>query len=149
MTFARLIASGGGSGLLPRAPGTWGSLAAALVGMALLALGGRWALGAGVVLSTLAGVWAIPRADGEADPGWVVIDEVAGMWLAMLPLGHASPLGTVVAFALFRLLDITKPGPIGAIDRIESRYGIMGDDLLAGAVSAILLWAAIAAGLPA
>jgi phosphatidylglycerophosphatase A len=148
LTFARLVASGGGAGLLPRAPGTWGSLAAALAGLALLAAGGRLALGAGVVVATLAGLWAIPRAGGEADPGWVVIDEVAGMWLAMAPMAHPAAVPSVLAFALFRLLDITKPGPIGAIDRIPGRAGVMGDDLLAGAVVALLLWAAFAAGLP-
>ena len=146
MTLARLVASGGGTGWLPKAPGTWGSLAALLVGAALLAAGGRWLLGAALLLATGAGFWAVPRAAGQADPGWVVIDEVAGMWLAMLPIGRASALPLAVAFGLFRLLDITKPGPIGRIDRIPGVAGVMGDDLLAGAVAATLLWGMTAAG---
>ncbi len=146
MNAARLIASLGGIGLLPKAPGTWGSLAALLLGMALLAAGGRLALAAGIIVATLAGLWAIPRAGGEADPGWVVIDEVAGMWLAMLPLPAPHWLGGTLAFACFRVLDIVKPGPIGVVDRWPGRVGVMGDDLLAGVVAAALVWAAQAAG---
>ncbi len=146
MNAARLVASGGGVGLLPKAPGTWGSLAALLVGAALLAGLGRAGLALAVLLATLAGLWAIPRATRDADPGWVVIDEVAGMWLAMLPLQAPGWRGCLLAFACFRLLDITKPGPIGSIDRVPGRVGVMGDDLLAGLLVAALLWAAQAAG---
>ena len=139
MTPARLVASGLGVGFLPRAPGTWGSAAALVAGAALLAGGGQLALGAGAVLAIVAGLWAIPHAGGEADPGWVVIDEVAGMWLAMLPLPRPEPLGLLAAFALFRLFDIAKPGPIGAVDRIPGRLGVMGDDVLAGVAAAVLV----------
>ncbi len=140
MNAARFVASGGGSGLLPRAPGTWGSLAALAVGAALLAAS-PWLLAAGIVGATLAGFWAIPRAGGDADPGWVVIDEVAGMWLTMIALPAPSRLGLAVAFVMFRLLDITKPGPIGAIDRWHGAAGVMGDDLAAGLLGAALLYA--------
>jgi phosphatidylglycerophosphatase A len=143
MSLARLVASGGGTGLLPRAPGTWGSLAAALAGCGLLALGGRPALAVAAVVATGAGLWAIPRAGGAGDPGWVVIDEVAGMWIAMLPLPRPWPVGVLAAFALFRLFDITKPGPIGRLDRVPGRVGVMGDDLLAGAAAAAVLWAGL------
>jgi phosphatidylglycerophosphatase A len=142
MNAARLVASGFGAGLLPRAPGTWGSLGALVVGAGLLAAS-PWLLAGGVVAATLAGLWAIPRAGGSADPGWVVIDEVAGMWLTMLPLAGPSPLGLALAFGVFRLLDITKPGPIGAIDRWPGAVGVMGDDLAAGLAGAALLWAAL------
>jgi phosphatidylglycerophosphatase A len=140
MTLARLVASGLGSGLLPRAPGTWGSLAALGLGAALLA-GSHWLLAAGIVAAILAGFWAIPRAGGQADPGWVVIDEVAGMWLTMLPLATPSLVGLAVAFGVFRLLDIAKPGPIGAIDRWQGAAGVMGDDIAAGLAGAALVWA--------
>ncbi len=146
MTPARLVASGGGIGFMPHAPGTWGSLLAAAVGAALLE-GGRWLLVLGVVVATAAGLWAIPRAGGTDDPGWVVIDEVAGMWIALLPLAYPSPLGILAAFLLFRLFDIVKPGPIGRLDRIAGRVGVMADDLAAGAAAAILLWGLLAAGL--
>ena len=140
MSIARLTASAGGIGFLPRAPGTWGSAAAALLGAAILAAAGQRALAAAAVLAIVAGLWAIPRAGGDADPGWVVIDEVAGMWLAMLPLSWPSPLGVLGAFALFRLFDITKPGPIGRLDRIPGRVGVMSDDVAAGLAAALVLW---------
>ncbi len=143
MTLARLVASGGGAGFLPRAPGTWGSLAAALAGSALLAAGGRATLAGAAGLATAAGLWAVPRAGGDADPGWVVIDEVAGMWLAMLPLPRPTLPGVAAAFALFRALDIAKPGPVGAIDRMPGPVGVMGDDLAAGLGAAALLWAGL------
>lgn len=148
MRLARLVASGGGVGFMPRAPGTWGSLLAAIVGAGLLTAGGRWALGAGVIVAVASGLWAIPRAAGDADPGWVVIDEVAGMWIAMLPLPRPSPFGVMAAFLLFRLLDIAKPGPIGSIDRMEGRVGVMGDDVAAGLTAAAVLWALLATVLP-
>jgi phosphatidylglycerophosphatase A len=140
MSAARLVASGLGSGFLPRAPGTWGSLAALAAGALMLAWS-PWILPLGVAAATLAGLWAIPRAGGEADPGWVVIDEVAGMWLTMAPLQHPRPLGLAAAFVLFRALDITKPGPIGWMDRQQGAVGVMGDDLLAGAAGAVIMWA--------
>ncbi len=140
MTLARLVASGGGAGFLPWAPGTWGSVLAVAGGVGLLAAS-PWALAGGVVAATLAGFWAIPRAGGTSDPGWVVIDEVAGQWLAMMALARPG-WGVLAAFLLFRLLDIVKPGPIGVIDRRPGSAGVMGDDLAAGGVAACLLWAA-------
>ncbi len=80
---------------------------------------------------------------GEADPGWVVIDEVAGMWVAMLPLARPRAWPVLAAFGLFRWLDIAKPGPVGRVDRMPGRAGVMGDDLLAGAGAAGLLWAGL------
>lgn len=134
---ARLVASGLGSGHLP-APGTAGSLAALLPGAALLHAGPGWLL-AGIILACLAGFWAIPRAGGTDDPGWVVIDEVAGQWLTLLGLRHVSWPGLLLGFALFRLLDIAKPGPIGWADRRHGAVGVMMDDILAGAIGGIVL----------
>ena len=139
MTLPRLVASAGGVGFLPRAPGTWGSALALVAGAAILSLDGQRTLIAATVLAVVAGLWAIPRAGGDADPGWVVIDEVAGMWLAMLPLSRPWPLGMLAAFGLFRLFDIAKPGPIGWLDRMPGRVGVMGDDLAAGAAAAVLV----------
>jgi phosphatidylglycerophosphatase A len=141
MTPARLIASGLGSGFAPRAPGTAGSLLALVAGAGLLLLPG-WVLPAACLAAVLAGLWAIPRAGGSDDPGWVVIDEVAGQWLALLPLAAPTPLGLLAAFALFRLFDITKPGPIGWADRQHGAFGVMADDVLAGLAAALLLFAA-------
>lgn len=135
----RWVASGFALGFLPKAPGTWGSAAAAAVGCALLPWPG--AMLAAAALASLAGFWAIPGAvaDPEADPGWVVIDEVAGQWIAMLGLGQLSWYGVALAFAGFRLLDIIKPGPIGWADRQPGAFGIMADDMLAGLAVACML----------
>jgi phosphatidylglycerophosphatase A len=91
-------------------------------------------------------VWAIGAAGaGAADPGWVVIDEIAGQWLTMLALPRPSLPGVIAAFLLFRLLDIAKPGPIGWADRRAGPLAVMGDDLIAGAIGAALLFAVRAA----
>ncbi len=136
---ARFIASGFGSGLIPVAPGTFGSLVGVLIGAVLLATRPEW-MPAAVIVATAAGVWAIPAARVSGDPGWVVIDEIAGQLLALAPLPRATPLELAAGFALFRLLDITKPWPIRAIDRRPDAIGVMGDDLAAGAVVALILW---------
>jgi phosphatidylglycerophosphatase A len=136
---SRLIASGFGSGFAPFAPGTAGSLAALGLGVPML-LGPGWVLPAAIVLATLAGLWAIGPAGGGDDPGWVTIDEFAGQWIAMLPLASPSPLGLAAAFALFRLFDITKPGPIGWADRQPGAVGVMADDLIAGGMAAAVIW---------
>jgi len=136
----RLVVSGLGLGFLPKAPGTWGSVGAAAVGCLLLPWPGALLLAAAA--ASLAGFWAIPGVvpDRDADPNWVVIDEVAGQWIAMLGLGQLSWYGVAIAFAGFRLLDITKPGPIGWADRQPGAFGIMADDMLAGlAVAAGLI----------
>lgn len=134
-----MIASGFGSGFAPVAPGTAGSAVALGLG-GLMISAPAWVLPAAIVLATLAGIWAINRAGGTDDPGWVTIDEFAGQWVALLPLSIASPLGLGLAFALFRVFDITKPGPIGWADRQPGAAGVMGDDLLAGGLSAAIIW---------
>ncbi len=136
--LARLVASGLGSGRLQPAPGTWGSLAALVAGVALMQ-GPPWLLPLCAVLVVPAGLWAIPRAGVTGDPPWVVVDEVAGQWLALLGLGAVSPGGLLAAFALFRLLDVLKPGPIGWADRREGALGVMADDVIAGVAVALLL----------
>jgi phosphatidylglycerophosphatase A len=140
MNFYRAVASFGGVGFSPYAPGTMGSLAALVPGAVLLTQA-DWVLPLAILVVTLAGVWATHVAAGDADPGWVVIDEVAGQWMALLPLSAPTPLGLVAAFALFRLLDITKPGPVGWADRQKGAAGVMGDDLIAGVIAAGILWA--------
>ncbi len=100
-----------------------------------------YALPIAVLIATFGGLWAIRVARVEGDPGWVVIDEFAGMWITMLGLARVTPLGLVAAFLLFRLLDITKPGPVGWADRQKGAVGIMADDIIAGAIGAGILWA--------
>ena len=147
--LARSIASVGGVGFLRPAPGTWGSLVGAITGFMLLGYPG-W-LAVGVIASALGGIWAIGRCGGTDDPGWVVIDEVAGQWLTLLGVssawtGYATGLlGThafgplievAIAFVLFRLLDIKKPGPVGWADRHAGAVWVMLDDVIAGAIGA-------------
>ena len=140
---SRLIASFFGIGYTPGgSPGTIGAAAAAVLGTGLMLV--PFALPIGVALACLAGFVCIPRAvtDRDLDPGWVVIDEVAGMWIAMLALPAVTWHGPLVAFAIFRLLDIWKPGPVGWADRRHGATGIMLDDLIAGTCTAAILWGA-------
>ena len=139
--LARGVASGLGAGFAPAAPGTAGSLLALVLGAALLQAP-AWALPLAIAAATFGGLWAVKRAGGEDDPGWIVIDEVAGQWIALLALPRATLPGLAAAFVLFRLLDILKPGPVGWADRQEGAAGVMADDLIAGAIAAGILWAA-------
>lgn len=138
-----------GAGLLRPAPGTWGSLAAALPALALLLLAppSWWhpTLIGGVVITTLAGAFCAPAAIrrwGVEDPSQVVIDEVAGTWLAIacLPVhALAHPvLAVAVALTLFRVFDIAKPWPVGWCEHLPGGWGIMADDLAAGILAGCL-----------
>lgn len=142
--MTRALASLCGVGFLRPAPGTWGSALALIPGAALLAFAGPAAVAAGAALLAALGWWAVarelPRSD-EPDPGWIVIDEAAGMWLALVGLPGFGWLGTAAAFALFRLLDVAKPGPVGWADRRGGVAGVMLDDLIAGALAAVALLA--------
>ena len=137
---ARMVSSFAGAGFVPVAPGTAGSLAALALG-AWAMTGPAWLLPALALAATALGLLAIPGAvpDRDADPGWVVIDEVAGQWIAMLGLAAITLPGLLAAFALFRALDIWKPGPVGWADRQPGALGIMLDDVVAGALAAALL----------
>jgi phosphatidylglycerophosphatase A len=135
VTPAKFVATLGGVGLARPAPGTWGS---ALV-LPLVLLGPVACLVLAAVL-TLAGYWAVRQVlaeDRRADPGWVVIDEGAGqlLVLAALPFG-ATGWGVVLAFLLFRLFDVYKIGPVGWADRRHGAFGVMLDDVVAGAMGA-------------
>ncbi|MGE0713994.1 MAG: phosphatidylglycerophosphatase A [Alphaproteobacteria bacterium] len=139
---AVLVATGFGVGFAPRAPGTWGSLAALPFGWALLHAGGPWLLAAAAAVILMVGAVATDMllARGAADdPGYVVADEIGGQWLALLPA--APDLETVAAaFVLFRLFDIVKPWPIGWLDRrISGGVGAMLDDTVAGFAAAAVL----------
>lgn len=144
-----LLATWFGAGYAPRAPGTVGSLAALPFGWFFADQGGWMALAAAVLVVTLLGIWAadgyIARA-GVHDPGPVVIDEVAGQWLALLPAAMLSALSLpsiVAAFLLFRAFDILKPWPISWADRrLPGGLGVMADDVLAG-IAAAALWYAL------
>lgn len=138
-----------GAGRLRPAPGTWGSIAAGLCALALFAMVGadlfRPVLLAGVAAVTALGIWCAPAAAahfGVEDPSQVVIDEVAGSWLAIALLPAqvlAAPLiGVIVAIAFFRVFDIAKPWPIGWCEHLPGGWGIMADDIVAGALAGLL-----------
>jgi len=140
VTPARLVASGFGCGFFPVAPGSVGSLVAVLLGAGML----WWsplALPVAAVAAASGGLWAVRAAGAGDDPGWVVIDEFAGQWIALLALPRATVGGLVAGFLLFRLLDVLKPGPIGWADRQHGAAGVMGDDVIAGGIAAGILWA--------
>jgi phosphatidylglycerophosphatase A len=125
------------------APGTAGSLVGLALG-ALLLMVSPWAVAAAAALAAAGGVWAIRAAGAKDDPGWVVIDEIAGMLITLLPLPRPGFNGLIIAFVLFRLLDIAKPGPVGWADRRHGPLAVMGDDVIAGAIAALVLWLAVA-----
>lgn len=148
--MSRLLATALYVGDLRPAPGTWGSLLALLLAVPALALGGPWLLAALIGAALLGGAWAAGRemaASGDRDPSHVVIDEVAGQWIALLPVAFGAAAngvpatalwpGWLAAFALFRLLDVWKPGPIGRADGRGDVLGLLLDDVLAGAGAAL------------
>tara|TARA_Y100000589_G_scaffold27325_1_gene22804 strand:+ start:12293 stop:12784 length:492 start_codon:yes stop_codon:yes gene_type:complete len=146
-----------GLGTLPRAPGTWGSLATTLLFTATILFIDSWLANlfmiALVIVFSVAtvrlGPWAEQRW-GRSDPPQVVSDEVAGQSLVFLclPWGdvllHAAPLlcvlYAIVGFGLFRILDILKPPPIGLLQHLPHGWGILLDDLMAGLLAGLGLW---------
>lgn len=148
--IARLIATVFYSGYLKPAPGTWGTLAALPLGW----LAAQWAGFFGFVLCTLiafaVGLWAVgeeTRGKEDHDPGEIVIDELVGVWIALMPVIYGATTmgadllalypGWIAAFLLFRLFDIWKPGPVGWADRRGGPMGVMLDDVIAGGFAAI------------
>ena len=153
--MSKIIATWFYSGLMPNAPGTWGSLAALPCAFAMYLLGfSTVPLLISVLLVFLVGWWATEietKGKDNHDPGEIVIDEVAGQWLALAPLflSHVSPSPSqmifwmLVGFGLFRLFDIFKPFPVSWADRIDTSFGVMFDDILAGLMAAFVLLGAM------
>ena len=148
----RALCTLGPIGHLRPAPGTWGSAAAILLGWGLHVLGGFWLLLAATLAVTALGWWAVAEATRGAtdkDPAEIVIDEVAGQWVALLPVSLGAQMagaefwalwpGVLTAFLAFRLFDIWKPGPVGWADRQEGAFGVMADDLIAGWLAAMIV----------
>jgi len=140
MSVSRLIASGCGCGFVPVAPGTVGSAAALVPGVVLLHVSPSL-LPVAALIAVLVGLWAVRAARVEGDPGWVIVDEIAGQMVALCGLAHASLTGLAAAFLVFRLLDVVKPGPVGWADRQGGAAGIMADDVIAGGITAGIVWA--------
>ena len=156
VSLARVIATVGPVGRVPVAPGTAGSAVAVPLAWGLHWAGGFPLLAAASVVVFALGVWAAARLPGGAlDPPEIVIDEVAGQWLALWPLSgglwlagaapHVFPWpGWVGAFLAFRLFDIWKPWPASRADALKTPLGVMLDDAAAGLQAAILVAAAAA-----
>lgn len=162
--FTALVTTFFGSGMSPKAPGTMGSLAATIVAypMALLAsslFGDSIELSLGrfccvnlyfLMAALIVFFGAIPfvnkamRDTGTEDPGWIVIDEVCGIFMALTffptDIIVAHPWFLVIAFGLFRFFDILKPLGIHKMEKLPGAWGVMADDLLGGVYAGILLW---------
>jgi len=152
VSWSRAVATCGGIGLIPFAPGTWGSAVAIPLAWGLHWLGGFWLMGPATVAMALLGYVATAHyLDGaNEDPSEVVIDEVAGMLVALWPLSlgltllgteaHVFPYpGWIAGFLLFRFFDILKPPPVGWADRLPGALGVMLDDVIAGVMAAALV----------
>ena len=135
------LAFGFGTGLAPFAPGTFGSIPGLVLFWLTLDFGLYVQLGAALAL-VVAGIWICgesARRIGVHDHGGIVWDEIAGMYLTLF-LAPVTVQGFLVAFLLFRVMDIVKPWPIRELDhRIHGGLGIMLDDLVAALYAALLL----------
>jgi phosphatidylglycerophosphatase A len=147
---AVLLATWFGTGLLPKMPGTWGSLAALPFAWYIAGAAGALGLLLAALLAFLVGWWAaetVSRTGGVRDPGCVVIDEVAGQWL-VLAVAPVDPLAYAAGFVLFRLADIVKPWPASWADRsLHGGLGIMLDDAFAALYAGLALLLLVRFGL--
>ncbi len=160
--MSRLIATVLGIGYLRPAPGTWGALAALPLFWVLHVLGGFWLALAAIVAVFALGCWATTQeiaGKENHDPSEIVIDEVVGQWIALLPISYGAGMmgvevtrlwpGWVAGFLLFRLFDIWKPWLVGMADRRGDAVGVMLDDVVAGVFAALvsIVLAGVAHGL--
>jgi len=146
---AMLLATGFGAGLLPFAPGTWGSLAALPLAWAIRSHWGIVGIAIAAALACLLGWWAaaiVAKASGPEDPGAIVIDEVVAQWVVLVP-APLDPLAYVLAFGLFRVFDVWKAWPARWADQhVKGGLGIVLDDLLAAVYAVGLLSVLLAIG---
>ncbi len=138
--IARCIATYCYIGLLPKMPGTWGSIFAVPLAWVLYKLGNTpyWVA---FIFTTLIGIWAskvYSESVRNEDPDEVVIDEVAGI-LTVFLFVKPTPLMLVLGLVLFRVIDILKPPPIRWFEKIPHGVGIMIDDILAGILTGLIL----------
>jgi phosphatidylglycerophosphatase A len=136
-----------GCGFSPVAPGTAGSAGALLPAVLLAGYAGWQPLYfGGLAVAALApGIWAADRTArhyGKKDPGLVVIDEVLGQWITISGATVLNWKSWLLAFLLFRLMDIWKPEPVRRLERLPGGIGIVADDVMAGLYGALVLFAA-------
>jgi len=148
--MSKLIATFFYVGYLKPAPGTWGSLAALPAAYVIMSWAGFWGLIFVAIITYGIGYWATLQETKGADnhdPSEIVIDEVVGQWVALFPVAYGANMmsvslltlwpGWIAAFVLFRLFDITKPGPVGWADKRDDATGVMMDDVIAGVLAAV------------
>lgn len=151
--MSQLVATFFYVGYLRPAPGTWGSLVALIIAYGIVQYTGVLGLSIATVLAFAIGWIAITAQISKTkihDPSEIVIDEVVGQWVAVLPLA-IWPLDTgislffywALAFLIFRLLDIKKPGLIGWADRKNTAFSVILDDAIAGVATATVIYLAI------
>ncbi|CAA6821211.1 MAG: Phosphatidylglycerophosphatase A (EC [uncultured Sulfurovum sp.] len=151
MNLNRLFITFFGTGLAPKAPGTVGSFAALIVGVALLQVVPMETFFMLTFAITIIAVFEINKYEKETnshDDKSIVIDEVSGMWIALMfaistaetvTYNYAYEIAILGSFAAFRLFDIWKPSVIGTIDRkVKGGVGVMGDDVIAGIAGGLL-----------
>lgn len=141
----RIIAFGMGSGVLYPGPGTWGTVWAWVVWLVALQFIPWVMMPLILALAFLVGVWACERSGnvdlGVSDHGGMVWDEAVAFWLVLWLLPTQAWWMQVLAFALFRLFDITKPPPIRYFDqKVSGGLGVMIDDILAAVYSLMVLY---------
>jgi len=149
MTTAGRLATLFGIGRVPAAPGTAASLIALPIAWMFAAAFGSLAL---LALSVAVGLLAVPissayeRESRREDPSDCVIDELAGQWLAcaFVPL---TLWGLALAFLLFRLFDMTKLWPVSAAEKLKGGWGIVADDMVAGAIAGVIVMLLVHFGL--
>lgn len=148
--MSKIIATFFYAGHMRPAPGTWGSLAALPFAWVIIAYSGLYGLIFASLVAYALGLWATKaETAGKAnhDPSEIVIDEVVGQWIALLPVASivssrgldafAVWPGWIAAFVFFRLFDITKPWLVGWADKRDDATGVMLDDVIAGAFAAV------------
>ena len=149
LSFARIVLSYGGWGLLPKFPGTWGTVGAGLTAWAFLewwpaarqnwpALCIAWVLVASALTILLTPI--IESEDGVKDPQTIVTDEVAGYWATLALVQRPGLTALVVAFFIFRFLDVWKPPPARQFEKLPSGWGVLLDDVMSGVYGAAILW---------
>ena len=139
-----LLATWFGCGLMRPAPGTWGSVGALPFGIFFLVFSSPVVLALAAIALFFIGIWAtrqvLTGSGGDSDPQIVVIDEVVGQWIALIPAA-LNPVSLLLALILFRAFDVTKPWPVSYLDRkIGGAWGVMLDDVAAGILAALCLW---------
>ena len=151
-SLSSLLATFFGIGRIPFASGTFASAAALPFGV-LLVIGGLPPLVIAILVAIAVGIWACgehAKNLGVSDPSECVLDEVAGQWIALVPIAfYARPYDWylyVIGFFLFRLFDIAKFWPMSSAEELPGGLGVMADDVLAGLIAAALLWLALAYG---